>query len=164
MKNNKCRQIIYEAVLKYLNESFWDNSEISFGEKNFGDEMIINICIDGREIGYINLITHNKIYSLFSEISDTDSYEMAEDVVAELDRNKPTIEIADVDVNKNYRNRGVSKKLIEYVLEKYKDYQFYLRVCPTEGVDEKTFVNTFKNYDFIVVGENDENGTFMIKK
>ena len=74
---DKCRQIIYESVLKCLNESFWNNSEISFGEKDFGDETIINICVDGEEIGYINLITHNKISSLFSEISDTDSYEMA---------------------------------------------------------------------------------------
>jgi GNAT superfamily N-acetyltransferase len=160
----KCKQIIYEAVYKCLMESFWNNVDISFNEHDLGDEINIGICRNGDEMGYVILIPHNKISSLYNEIADTDSYEMAEDVIGELNSNKPIIEIADIDVSKNYRNKGVSKKLIEYVLEKYKDYQFYLRVCPTDGVDEYTFANTFKGYGFIEIDRNDENGTFMIKK
>lgn len=160
----KCKQIIYEAVYKCLMESFWNNVDISFNEHDLGDEINIGICGNGDEMGYVILIPHNKISSLYNEIADTDSYEMAEDVIGKLNSNKPIIEIADVDVSKNYRNKGVSKKLIEYVLEKYKDYQFYLRVCPTDGVDEYTFANVFKRYGFIEIDRNDENGTFMIKK
>ena len=160
----KCKQIIYEAVYKCLMESFWNNVDISFNEHDLGDEINIGICGNGDEMGYVILIPHNKISSLYSEIADTDSYEMAEDVIGKLNSNRPIIEIADVDVSKNYRNKGVSKKLIEYVLEKYKDYQFYLRVCPTDGVDEYTFANVFKRYGFIEIDRNDENGTFMIKK
>ena len=145
-------------------ESFWNNVDISFNEHDLGDEINIGICANGDEMGYVILIPHNKISSLYSEIADTDSYEMAEDVIGKLNSNRPIIEIADVDVSKNYRNKGVSKKLIEYVLEKYKDYQFYLRVCPTDGVDEYTFANVFKRYGFIEIDRNDENGTFMIKK
>ena len=158
---DKCRQIIYESVLKCLNESFL-NDEIRFEEKDNGEDIIINILKNEDIMGYAILIPHKKS-SLYSEIADTDSYEMAEDVIYELS-DKPIMEIADVFTEKVYRNKGISKKLIEYVLEKYKDYQFYLRVCPTDGVDEKTFVNTFVNYGFIEVGRNDENGTFMIKK
>ena len=160
----KCKQIIYEAVYKCLMESFWNNVDISFNEHDLGDEINIGICGNGDEMGYVILIPHNKISSLYNEIADTDSYEMAEDVIGKLNSNKPIIEIADVDVSKNYRNKGVSKKLIEYVLEKYKDYQFYLRVCPTDDVDEYTFANVFKRYGFIEIDRNDENGTFMIKK
>lgn len=158
---DKCRQIIYESVLKCLNESFL-NDEIRFEEKYKGEDIIIDILKNKDLMGYAILIPHKKS-SLYSEIADTDSYEMAEDVMYELS-NKPIMEIAYVFTEKVYRNKGISKKLIEYVLEKYQEYQFYLRVCPTDGVDENTFVNTFKNYDFIVVGGNDENGTFMIKK
>jgi N-acetylglutamate synthase-like GNAT family acetyltransferase len=145
-------------------ESFWESGEITFNEYDSADEMNISICINGDEIGYAILIPHRNMSSLYNEIADTDSYEMAEDVISELNRNKPIIEIADVDVNKNYRNRGVSKKLIEYILEKYKNYQFYLRVCPTDGVDEYTFANMFRCYGFIEIDRNDENGTFMVKK
>ena len=158
------KQIIYEAVYKCLMESFWKSGEISFNEYESEDEINIGICINEDEMGYAILIPHRNMSSLYNEIADTDSYEMAEDVISELNRNKPIIEIADVDVNKNYRNRGVSKKLIEYILEKYKDYQFYLRVCPTDGVDEYTFANVFKRYGFIEIDRNDENGTFMVKK
>ena len=164
MKNNKCRQIIYESVLKCLNESFGNESEIVYNEYKHEDENTISICKNNEEMGYIILLHHHKMSSLYSEISDTDSYEMAEEVVGKLDVNKPIVEIADVDVNKKYRNIGISKKLIEYVLNKYQNYQFYLRVCPTDGVDEYTFVNVFKRYGFIEVDRNDENGTFMIKK
>ena len=160
----KSKQIIYEAVYKCLIESFFKTAEISFNEHDLGDEINIDICRNGDEMGYVILIPHNKISSLYNEIADTDSYEMAEDVIGELNSNKPIIEIADIDVNKNYRNKGVSKKLIEYILEKYKNYQFYLRVCPTDGVDEYTFANVFKRYGFIEINRNDENGTFMIKK
>ena len=162
--NKRFREIIYEAVLKCLNESSWNDVEISFNEKDFSDETYINICGNGDEMGYVILIPHRNTSSLYNEIADTDSYEMAEDVIGELNRNKPIIEIADVDVNKNYRNRGVSKMLIEYILKKYPNYQFYLRVCPTDGIDEYTFANVFRRYGFIEIGRNDENGTFMVKK
>ena len=160
----RSKQIIYEAVYKCLMESFWESGEITFNEYDSEDEINIGICINGDEMGYVILIPHRSMSSLYNEIADTDSYEMAEDVISELNRNKPIIEIADVDVNKNYRNRGVSKKLIEYILEKYKDYQFYLRVCPTDGVDEYIFANVFRRYGFIEIDRNDENGTFMVKK
>lgn len=114
-------------------------------------------------MGYVILIYHHNIESLYSEIADTDSYEMAEDVVYKLNINKPIIEIANLDVNKNYRNKGISKKILEYILEYYQEYQFYLRICPSDGVDEYTFANMFKRYGFIEIDSN-ENGTFMIKK
>lgn len=160
----RSRQIIYEAVIRCLNESFWRDAEISFAVNDLGDEIDVSIYRNGDEMGYAILIPHDKMSSLYNEISDTDSYEMAEQVVSKLNANKPIIEIADVDVNKNYRNNGVSKKLIEYISDNYKDYQFYLRVCPTDGIDEYTFVNVFKKYGFIEIDRNDENGTFMIKK
>lgn len=157
------KQRIYEAILKCLDELSADNKEISFDEQNFGDEINVNISENGNEMGYVILIPHRDIDSLFSEIADTDSYEMADDVVSKLNKNKQIIEIADVDVNKRYRNRGISKMLIEYVLNKFQNYQFYLRVCPTGGVDEDTFANVFRRYGFIEIDKS-ENGTFMVKK
>ena len=38
MKNNKCRQIIYNSVLKCLNESFGNESEMVYNEYKLGDE------------------------------------------------------------------------------------------------------------------------------
>ena len=157
------KQRIYEAILKCLDELSVENKKISFDEQNFGDEINVNISENGNEMGYVILIPHRDIDSLFSEIADTDSYEMADDVVSKLNKNKQIIEIADVDVNKRYRNRGVSKMLIEYVLNKFQNYQFYLRVCPTGGVDEDTFANVFRRYGFIEIDKS-ENGTFMVKK
>lgn len=100
---------------------------------------------------------------LEDEIAETDSYDMANMVVKMLNYNKKTIEIADVEVKKQFRNLGISKKLLEYVLEKYKNYQFYLRVSPTDGVDEQTLANSVIKYGFIEV-DNSENGTFLIKR
>ena len=100
----RTKQIIYEAVCKCLMESFWESGEITFNEYDSEDEINIGICINGDEMGYVILIPHRNMSSLYNEIADTDSYEMAEDVISELNRNKPIIEIADVDVNKNYRN------------------------------------------------------------
>ena len=157
------KQRIYEAILKCLDELSVENKEISFDEQNFGDEINVNISENGNEMGYVILIPHRDIDSLFSEIADTDSYGMADDVVSKLSKNKQIIEIADVDVNKKYRNQGISKMLIEYVLNKFKNCQFYLRVCPTGGVDEDTFANVFRRYGFIDIDKS-ENGTFMVKK
>ena len=39
---DKCRQIIYESVLKCLNESFL-NDEIRFEEKDNGEDIIIHL-------------------------------------------------------------------------------------------------------------------------
>lgn len=161
--NTSFRQKIYESVFKCLVESHLNGVKISFEEKDLGDEINVFIYGNGNEMGYVILITHDSIESLYSEIADTDSVEIAEDVIYRLNANKPIIEIADVDVNKKYRNMGVSKILIEYILGKYKDQQFYLRVCPTDGVDEDTFANVFKRFGFIEIDKS-ENGTFMIKK
>ena len=161
--NRIFKQRIFETVIKCLEEYSCTGDDFVFDEQDFGDEKNINVCVNGDELGYIILIPHRNIESLYSEIAETDSYEMAEDVISKLNRNKQIIEIADVDVNKKYRNRGVSKMLIEYTLEKYKEYQFYLRVCPTDGVDEETFAKTFKRYGFIEI-DRSENGTFMVKK
>lgn len=161
--NKKLKQKIYDCVFKCLNESFLNNIEITFDKKNFEDETHITINGNGDEMGYAILIYHHNIESLYSEIADTDSYEMAEDVVYKLNINKPIIEIANLDVNKNYRNKGISKNILEYILENYQEYQFYLRICPTDGVDEYTFANMFKRYGFIEI-DSSENGTFMIKK
>ena len=115
-------------------------------------------------MGYSILVIHEDIYSLDSEISETDSYETASEVIRRLDYNKPIIELADVDVKREYRNMGVSKMLLEYVLNKYGNkYQFYLRVCPTSGVDEETLARSVMKYGFIEV-DNTENGTFLIRK
>ena len=157
------KQRLYEAILKCLEGLSFDNREISFDEQNFDDEININISENGNEMGYVILIPHRDIDSLFSEIADTDSYGMAEDVCNKLNKNKQILEIADVDVNKKYRSRGVSKMLIEYILNKFQNHQFYLRVCPTGGVDEDTFANVFRRYGFIEIDKS-ENGTFMVKK
>lgn len=106
---------------------------------------------------------HKDIYSLDSEISDTDSYETAAEVIRKLDSSKPIVELADVDVKKEYRGMGISKMLLEYILNKYSGYQFYLRVCPTDGVDETTLAKSFGKYGFITITDT-ENGTFMIKR
>lgn len=67
-------------------------------------------------------------------------------------------------LKKEEKNIGISKMLLEYVLSKYDGYQFYLRVCPTDGVDEITLANSVMKYGFIKVGESDDGGTFLIKK
>ena len=69
----------------------------------------------------------------------------------------------DVDVKKEYRGMGISKMLLEYILNKYSGYQFYLRVCPTDGVDETTLAKSVGKYGFITITDT-ENGTFMIKR
>lgn len=141
------------------------NKNIKFEE--YTDEYgAINIsAYDNNDqlMGYTILVIHKDIYSLESEISETDSYETAENVIRKLNPNKPIIELADVDVKKEFRNKGVSKTLLEYVLNKYNNCQFYLRVSPTSGVNEITLANSVRKYGFINI-TNTENGTFMIKK
>lgn len=66
-------------------------------------------------MGYSILVIHKDIYSLESEISETDSYETAEDVISKLRFGKPIVELSDVDVKKEYRGFGVSKMLLEYL-------------------------------------------------
>lgn len=145
---------IYEGVENGL--------EITVEDCEYG-EKYVRASVNGSDAGYSILVIHRDIDSLISEISDTDSYEMAMEVVRVLDYNKPVIEIADVDVRKEYRNMGISKALLEYVLGNYKDCQFYMRVCPTDGVDERTLANSVIKYGFIEI-DNDENGTFLVKK
>jgi GNAT superfamily N-acetyltransferase len=140
------------------------NGGVEFEEyvDEYGD-ITISAYNNGQLMGYSILVIHKDIYSLESEISETDSYETAEDVISKLRFGKPIVELADVDVKKEYRGFGVSKMLLEYVLSKYNGYQFYLRVCPTDGVDEKTLANSVGRYGFITVTDT-ENGTFMVKR
>lgn len=128
----------------------------------YGD-INIGVYKDSELMGFIVILIHKSLYSLDSEISETDSYETAYKVIRALRDGSPIVELADVLVMKGYRNMGVSKMLLEYVLNKYNGYQFYLRVCPTDGVDEKTLANSVKKYGFLEV-ENTENGTFLIKR
>ena len=140
------------------------NGGVEFEEyvDEYGD-ITISAYNNGQLMGYSILVIHKDIYSLESEISETDSYETAEDVISKLRFGKQIVELADVDVKKEYRGFGVSKMLLEYVLSKYNGYQFYLRVCPTDGVDEKTLANSVGRYGFITVTDT-ENGTFMVKR
>ena len=140
------------------------NGGVEFEEyvDEYGD-ITISAYNNGQLMGYSILVIHKDIYSLESEISETDSYETAEDVISKLIFGKPIVELADVDVKKEYRGFGVSKMLLEYVLSKYNGYQFYLRVCPTDGVDEKTLANSVGRYGFITVTDT-ENGIFMVKR
>ena len=120
---------------------------------------------NGNEIGYLNyyICYPDDIYSNISD-SIEDGNDIAYDVIRRLDNNRRVIDLADIDVGKDFRNMGISKRLLEYVLSKYGDYQFYLRVCPTDGVDETTLANSVMKYGFIKVGESDDGGTFLIKK
>lgn len=137
---------------------------IKFKEERVNsDEICVNAYQNGGLLGYMILVMHNDIYSLESEISETDDYDTADEVISRLNPNKGVIELADVDVSPRYRNMGVSKKLLEYVLNKYSGEQFYLRVCPTDGVEEKTLAASVGKYGFTEIDSTD-NGTFMIKK
>lgn len=162
-QENRLNLIIKETVNNFLKERYENDSNISFKEYVDHDDMQISIFDNNEEMGYLIIVIHKDIDYLDSEISDTDSPETAYSVIKLLDKNKCVIEIADIEVKRNYRNKGVSKMLIKYILNKFKNNQFYLRVYPSGGVDENTFVNTFKKFGFIDVDSN-ENGTFMIKK
>ena len=145
---------IYESI----------NGGVKFEEyvDEYGD-ISVSAYNNGQLMGYTILVMHKDIYSLDSEISDTDSYETAAEVISKLDSSKPIVELADVDVKKEYRGMGISKMLLEYILNKYSGYQFYLRVCPTDGVDEATLAKSVGKYGFITITDT-ENGTFMIKR
>ena len=145
---------IYESI----------NGRVKFEEyvDAYGD-ISVSAYNNGQLMGYTILVMHKDIYSLDSEISDTDSYETAAEVISKLDSSKPIVELADVDVKKEYRGMGISKMLLEYILNKYSGYQFYLRVCPTDGVDETTLAKSVGKYGFITITDT-ENGTFMIKR
>lgn len=162
-QENRLNLIIKETVNNFLKERYENDSNISFKEYVDHDDMQISIFDNNEEMGYLIIVIHKDIDYLDSEISDTDSPETAYSVIKLLDKNKCVIEIADIEVKRNYRNKGVSKMLIKHTLNKFKNNQFYLRVYPSGGVDENTFVNTFKKFGFIDVDSN-ENGTFMIKK
>ena len=137
---------------------------IEFIEQPYGDgEFSVSAYNNGSLIGYMNINIFNDLDDLDSEISDTDSYETATEVIRRLDYNTKTIELADVDVRKEFRHMGVSKMLLEYVLNRFKGCQFYLRVCPTDGVDELTLAKSVMKYGFINV-DSTENGTFLVKR
>jgi len=147
---------IYEGISNGV--EFKDDSD-EYGGRSVG------AYYNDNEVGYLNyyICYPDDIYSNISD-SIEDGNDIAYDVVRRLDNNKRVIDLADIDVSKDFRNMGISKKLLEYVLNKYRDYQFYLRVCPTDGVDETTLANSVMKYGFIKVGESDDGGTFLIKK
>ena len=146
---------IYENTLQ-------DHIEIEESTGEYGD-INITAYVNGQLAGYMILVIHKDLDDLDSEISDTDSPETAMMVTRKLDYNKPTVELADVDIKKEFRSQGLSKILLEYTLNKFQGYQFYLRVYPTDGVDEQTLANSLVRYGFVVV-DSTENGTFLVKR
>ena len=145
----------------HIYEELSNGLQITDEPGDYGDDTYVRATINGENAGYAVLVQHRDIENLEDEISETDSYSMARNVVRNLDYNKRTIEIADIDVRKKFRNQGIAKKIIRYILNKYHGFQFYLRVCPTDGIDERTFANSIERLGFIDVGDS-ENGTFMV--
>lgn len=160
IKESVCH-ILAEKSVNYEN-TLQDHIEIEESTGEYGD-INITAYVNGQLAGYMILVIHKDLDDLDSEISDTDSPETAMMVTRKLDYNKPTVELADVDIKKEFRSQGLSKILLEYTLNNFQGYQFYLRVCPTDGVDEQTLANSVVKYGFVVV-DSTENGTFLIKK
>ena len=152
------------SVHSHIYEGINNGIEFKEGSDEYGGRNV-SAYYNGNEVGYLNYYICY-LDDIYSEISDSieDGYNIAYDVLRRLDNNKRVIDLADIDVGKDFRNMGISKRLLEYVLNKYRGYQFYLRVCPTDGVDETTLANSVMKYGFIKVGESDDGGTFLIKK
>jgi GNAT superfamily N-acetyltransferase len=152
------------SVHSHIYEGINNGVEFKEGSDEYGGRSV-GAYYNGDEVGYLNyyICYPDDIYSNISD-SIEDGDDIAYDVVKRLDNNKRVIDLADIDVGKDFRNMGISKRLLEYVLSKYSGYQFYLRVCPTDGVDETTLANSVMKYGFIKVVESDDGGTFLIKK
>ena len=148
---------IYESIGNGI--SFNDNSD-KYGNNS------ITAFYNNISVGYLNyyVCSVDDICSNIMESIEDDGEYIAYEISRKLDSRKQVIDLADIDVKKEYRNMGVSKKLLEHILEKYNTYQFYLRVCPTDGVDENTLANSVMRYGFMKVGESDDGGTFLIKR
>jgi GNAT superfamily N-acetyltransferase len=158
------RFIVRECINHLLVEGI-DSSSVTFeeDEDEYGS-INVSCYMDGDVLlGYMVLVMHDDVWSLESEISDTDSYETAVEVIRYLDNDKPVVELADVDVMKEYRSMGVSTVLLEYVLSKYSGCQFYLRVCPTGGVDGATLARSVGRHGFREVCDT-VNGVFMVRR
>lgn len=151
------------SVHSHIYEGINNGIEFKEGSDEYGGYSV-GAYYNGNEVGYLNyyICYPDDIYSNISD-SIEDGNDVAYDVVRRLDSNKRVIDLADIDVGKNFRNMGISKRLLEYVLSKYSSYQFYLRVCPTDGIDEATLASSVIKYGFIKVGESDDGGTFLIK-
>jgi len=160
----KFPRLFYHSVHSYIYEGINNGVELKEGSDEYGGRSV-GAYYNGNEVGYLNyyICYPDDIYSNISD-SIEDGDDIAYDVVKRLDNNKRVIDLADIDVGKDFRNMGISKRLLEYVLSKYSGYQFYLRVCPTDGVDETTLANSVMKYGFIKVVESDDGGTFLIKK
>lgn len=152
------------SVHSHIYESINNGIEFKEDIDEYGGHSV-GVYYNGNEVGYLNyyICRPDEIYSNISD-SIEDGDDIAYDVVRRLDSNRRVIDLADVDVSRDFRNMGISKRLLEYVLRKYNGCQFYLRACPTDGVDEATLVNSVTKYGFIKVGESDDGGTFLIKK
>lgn len=148
---------IYESI----------NGNIRFEEFNDGNTIDISVYNGGDQMGYLKIEIHD-YDSLESEIfGTTDSYDIVDDVFSMLNKRRPIIELSDTTVNKEYRRMGVSKMLLEYVLNKYSDYQFFLRVSPYGGggPNDITLANSLKKYGFEDVEVDDSDyGIFLVKK
>ena len=148
---------IYESI----------NSNIRFEEFNDGNTIDISVYNGRNQMGYLKIEIHD-YDSLESEIfGTTDSYDIVDDVFSMLNKRRPIIELSDTTVNKEYRRMGVSKMLLEYVLNKYSDYQFFLRVCPYGGggPNDITLANSLKKYGFENVEVDDSDyGIFLVKR
>jgi GNAT superfamily N-acetyltransferase len=158
------RLLYYKAPIAARQSIINNGVEFKEGSDEYGGRSV-GAYYNGNEVGYLNyyICYPDDIYSNISDsIEDGDN--IAYDVVRRLDNNKRVIDLADIDVGKDFRNMGISKRLLEYVLSKYGGYQFYLRVCPTDGVDEATLANSVMKYGFIKVGDSDDGGTFLIRK
>ena len=147
---------IYEGI---------DVSGIRFDEEvqEYGEISIGVYDSGGHLMGFTDIVIHPGLDSLDSEICSTDSYETASAVTGKLRDDRAIVELSYTNVEKGYRNMGVSKMLLEYILNKYSGYHFYLRVCPDDGPDGITLANSVKRYGFIEVEDN-ENGIFLVKR
>ena len=144
------------SVHSHIYEGINNGVEFKEGSDEYGGRSV-GAYYNGNEVGYLNyyICYPDDIYSNISD-SIEDGNGIAYDVVRSLDNNKHVIDLADIDVGKDFRNMGISKRLLEYVLSKYSGYQFYLKVCPTDGVDETTLANSVMKYGFIKVVESND--------
>ena len=125
----------------------------------------VNAYYNGHEVGYLHyyICTVGDICSNIAE-SVEGGEDIAYDVARTLSSNQEVIDLADIAVDRNFRNLGFSKKILEHMLDKFKGYQFYLRVSPTDGVDRESLANSVMNHGFLKVAESDDGGIFLIKR
>ena len=138
--------------------------DLNIVERNYDGDIYFVAMINGQEVGNLLVQKHNSIETLEDEISDTDSYKTAQMVTRYLDYFKPIYELADIEVDPQYRNLGISKQLLQYALNKFQGSQFYLRACPTAGVSRKILASSLERFGFKEITTTSSNGVFMVKR